>query len=137
MPCRASERRTMRPGRSPPRSMPRTRNCKCVMSGMRGRDITPRYLTGRPAATAILAARMRYAEYAPSPCLAGVVDCCWILEGDGTGVPEPIMPDGRIEIVFHYGAPFEQHHPGGPVERQAGSLIVGQMLAPISVGHRG
>jgi AraC-like DNA-binding protein len=80
---------------------------------------------------------MRYAEYAPSPRLAGVVDCFWILEGEGSGVPEPIIPDGRIEVVLHYGVRFEQHHPGGRVERQPASMIVGQMLAPISVGHRG
>ena len=80
---------------------------------------------------------MRYAEYAPSPRLAGVVACFWILDGEGSGTPEPIMPDGRIEIVLHYGARFEQHHPNGLVERQPASLIVGQMLAPISVGHRG
>ncbi len=80
---------------------------------------------------------MRYAEYAPSPRLAHVVDCFWILEGEGSGAPEPIIPDGRVEIVLHYGARFEQHHPGGRVERQPASLIVGQMLAPISVGHRG
>jgi len=80
---------------------------------------------------------MRYAEYAPSPALAGVVDCFWILEGNGSGVAEPIIPDGRIEIVFHYGVRFEQHHPDGRVERQPASMVVGQMLAPISVGHRG
>ena len=80
---------------------------------------------------------MRYAEYAPSPRLAHVVDCFWILEGEGSGAPEPIIPDGRVEIVLHYGVRFEQHHPGGRIERQPASMIVGQMLAPISVGHRG
>jgi len=80
---------------------------------------------------------MRYAEYAPSPRLSAVVDCFWILEGEGSGAPEPIIPDGRVEIVLHYGARFEQHHPGGRIERQPASMIVGQMLAPISVGHRG
>jgi AraC-like DNA-binding protein len=80
---------------------------------------------------------MRYAEYPPSPRLAGVVDCFWILEGEGTGVPEPIIPDGRIEIVIHFGVRFQQHHVDGRIERQPASLIVGQMLAPISVGYLG
>ena len=44
--------RTSRPAARRARSMPSTRNCRCVMSGMRGRDITPRYLSGAPAATA-------------------------------------------------------------------------------------
>ena len=80
---------------------------------------------------------MRYAEFPPPAALAAIVDCFWILEGDGSGVPEAIMPDGRVEIVLHYGVRFEQHHPGGRVERQPASLIVGQMLAPICIGHRG
>jgi AraC-like DNA-binding protein len=80
---------------------------------------------------------MRYAEYAPSPALAGVVDCFWILEGEGSGTPEPIIPDGRVEIVIHFGVRFEQHHVSGLVERQPASLIVGQMLAPVCIGHRG
>src|SRR5436190_8695434 len=80
---------------------------------------------------------MHYAEYPPPAALAAVVDCFWILEGEGTGVPEPIIPDGRIEIVLHYGVRFEQHHPGGRIDRQPASMIVGQMLAPICIGHRG
>jgi AraC-like DNA-binding protein len=80
---------------------------------------------------------MRYAEYPPSPALARIADCYWILEGPGTGVPEPIIPDGRIEIVLHYGVRFERHHPDGSVERQPLSLIAGQMLAPMCLGYRG
>ena len=80
---------------------------------------------------------MRYAEYAPPAALAPVVDCFWFLEGPGTGVPEPIIPDGRLEIVFHYGVPFNRHLDDGQIERQAPSMVVGQMLAPISIGHQG
>ena len=49
---------------------------------------------------------MRYAEYPPSAALAAIVDCYWILEGHGCGLPEPIIPDGRVEIVLHYGVRF-------------------------------
>ena len=80
---------------------------------------------------------MRYAEYPAPPGLAGVVDCFWILEAEGSGAQEPILPDGRIEIVFHYGVRFDQRQPGGRVERQPAAMIVGQMLAPISVGYLG
>ena len=69
---------------------------------------------------------MRYAEYAPSPRLAAIADCFWILEGDGAGVPEPIIPDGRVEIVIHFGVRFHQHYVDGRVERQPASMIVGQ-----------
>ena len=80
---------------------------------------------------------MRYAEYPPSPALAGVVDCYWVLEGDGTGVPDPILPDGRVEIILHYGVRFERHLPSGRIELQDRSFVVGQMLAPACIGHRG
>jgi AraC-like DNA-binding protein len=80
---------------------------------------------------------MRYAEYPPSAALAAIVDCYWILEGRGCGLPEPIIPDGRVEIVLHYGVRFERHHPDGRVERQDAAMIVGQMLAPICIAHRG
>src|SRR5688572_19880713 len=80
---------------------------------------------------------MRYAEYPTSPPLARIAECYWILEGHGTGVPEPIIPDGRIEIVLHYGVRFERHHVDGTIERQPASLIVGQILAPMSLGYTG
>ena len=80
---------------------------------------------------------MRYAEYPAPAALAAVVDCFWVLEAEGTGAHEPIIPDGRIEIVVHYGVRFEQRHPDGRVERQPASMIVGQMLAPICVGYLG
>src|SRR5215207_8072132 len=80
---------------------------------------------------------MRYAEYAPSPALASVVDCFWILEGHGSGAPEPIIPDGRLEIILHYGVRFAHHHVDGTVERQPASMIVGQLLAPVSLGYHG
>jgi AraC-like DNA-binding protein len=80
---------------------------------------------------------MRYAEYRPAPALAAIVDCYWVLEGDGCGAPEPIFPDGRVEIIFHYGVRFERHHLDGRVERQDAALLVGQMLAPVCIGHRG
>src|SRR4051812_50201968 len=80
---------------------------------------------------------MRYAEYPPSPRYAGVVDRYWFLDGHGHGAPEPIFPDGRIEIVFHFGDPFERHHPHGTIERQGLALMVGQMREPICIAPAG
>lgn len=80
---------------------------------------------------------MRYAQYPPSPALASVVERYWILEGEDCAEPQPIVPDGRVEIVFHFGDRFERHHPDGRVERQDPALLVGQILAPIRIACPG
>lgn len=51
---------------------------------------------------------MRYREYAPIPALAPVVEKVWTLEGraDPGDPPQPVLPDGRPELVIHFGDPF-------------------------------
>ena len=71
---------------------------------------------------------MRYRELAPVPELAGVVDCLWTLETDrGEHVPEPVLPDGRPELILHLAAPFERLEPDGRFERQPTLLYAGQL----------
>jgi len=80
---------------------------------------------------------MRYAQYRPSPALAPVVEWYWLLEGTGCHEPQPIVPDGRVEIILHYGDRFERHLPDGRIERQDPALLVGQILAPMRIACRG
>jgi AraC-like DNA-binding protein len=79
---------------------------------------------------------MRYREY-PVPesrGLQAVVDAVWTLESDGPPAPEatadPVIPDGRPEIIVHFGDPFERQVAGG-FDRQAHILAVGQLTAPM------
>jgi AraC-like DNA-binding protein len=74
---------------------------------------------------------MRYQEYSPSPQCARVAEKYWVLEGRATGASDTIIPDGRIELVFHYGGEFWRHSAGAPAVRQPGSLLVGQMIEPV------
>jgi AraC-like DNA-binding protein len=80
---------------------------------------------------------MRYADYAPAPRHAAIVERYWFLDGDGIGVPDTIVPDGRVEVVFHYGARFRRHHPDGTSELQPRAILAGQMLTPIVLSHAG
>ncbi len=80
---------------------------------------------------------MRYTQFAPSSRFAAIVECYWFLEGVGSGAAEPIIPDGRMEIVLHYGARFERHHADGHVQHQDAAMLVGQLLAPIALSHQG
>jgi AraC-like DNA-binding protein len=79
---------------------------------------------------------MRYVEVAPSPRLASIVERYWILEGTGSGLPEPILPDGRTEIIFHYGTPFTRHKADGTSEVQPVAIFGGQITGPVVLSHR-
>lgn len=84
--------------------------------------------------------RMRYAEFAPSAALAHVVRCFWTLEGDAlelAAAAQPILPDGRPEIIFHLGDPFELIYENGTVERQPRTIFAGQLTAPLVVRPTG
>lgn len=74
---------------------------------------------------------MRYAEYPPSPRLQQLVERFWLLEGSPAGAADAILPDGRIELVFHYEGTFRRLVPGADPVRQPAALLVGQMLAPV------
>ena len=51
---------------------------------------------------------MQYRESAPLPALAPFVEKVWTLEGraEPGDPPQPVLPDGRPELVMHLGDPF-------------------------------
>jgi AraC-like DNA-binding protein len=76
---------------------------------------------------------MQYQEFAPLPQLTDAVDRIWVLEGQQSPVSpsaEPILPDGRPELILHFGDPFQRVHDCGTV-RQAPILYAGQVTSPI------
>lgn len=79
---------------------------------------------------------MRYREYSvpESRGLQAVVETIWTLESDGPTGPaaaaDPVIPDGRAEIIVHFGDPFDRLVNGG-FERQASTLFVGQLTEAI------
>jgi AraC-like DNA-binding protein len=80
---------------------------------------------------------MRYAEYTPAPRVAAIVERFWLLEGSATGSADAIIPDGRVELIFHYGGPFWRHDAGGEAVKQPPSLLVGQMIGPVVLAPDG
>jgi AraC-like DNA-binding protein len=80
---------------------------------------------------------MRYAEYAPSPRLAALVETFWLLEGASAGVADAIIPDGRVELVFHYGGSFWRYAEDRDPVRQPHALLVGQMIEPVVLATEG
>jgi AraC-like DNA-binding protein len=72
---------------------------------------------------------MRYFEALPSRALADDVQLLWAMELDDPGSfgpPERILPDGIVEVVFHYGDVFEMRYPGKPWTELHRSVAVSQ-----------
>jgi AraC-like DNA-binding protein len=74
--------------------------------------------------------RVRYREHLVHPTLSAFVKCIWSLESD---LPvyfapwERILPDGCVELVFHFNDVFQTHFPNGEEMLQPQSFVVGQM----------
>lgn len=72
---------------------------------------------------------MRSRELLPCVSLRPYVRQFWILELDDPlafGPPERIVPDGLVEVVFHYRAPLLCRYDGERFERQPRSVAVSQ-----------
>ena len=75
---------------------------------------------------------MLYREYPPLAALAPFVEKVWTLEGraDPAGPPQPVLPDGRCELVIHFGDPFALVTPAG-FERQPSIIFAGQLSSQL------
>jgi AraC-like DNA-binding protein len=72
----------------------------------------------------------RYREYPIHPALISFVKCIWSLESDRAIYNAPwerILPDGCVELVFHFRDPFRTHFPKRKSAVQPQSFVVGQM----------
>jgi AraC-like DNA-binding protein len=75
-------------------------------------------------------AEMQFREYPVHPALAPFVKCIWSLDTDRPvreARPERILPDGCVELVFHFGEPFRSRYAQRESHLQPQSLVVGQM----------
>lgn len=86
---------------------------------------------------------MNYTVHPVAPALAAIVECLWTLEGDAAelgGAVQSILPDGRPEIVLHFGEAFNRLDRDGGLERQAPLLFAGQLQGELQLqptGHIG
>jgi len=77
---------------------------------------------------------VQYTEYAASPRVAPFVHCLWTLEGsvhDLDALAQPILPDGRPELIVHLGDPFDRISRNAIPERQPSVIFAGQLTGPI------
>ena len=79
---------------------------------------------------------IHYAEHRPPAALRPYVRCFWRLRAAPNPfapAPEPILPDGCVELVLHLGDPFSRYDDGGRVETQPRMLVAGQITRAIVV----
>ena len=78
---------------------------------------------------------MHYTEFAPLPALAPFLERVWTLEGHADalgGEPQVVLPDGRAELVLHFGDAFERLDAStGANVRQPWLLFAGQLTSQL------
>jgi AraC-like DNA-binding protein len=77
-----------------------------------------------------------YSEVPVHPDLAQYVQLIWTLDVDDPawfGNAERILPDGIVEAVFHYRAPFAMRYREAPFDCQPASLVVSQTRSFIEI----
>jgi AraC-like DNA-binding protein len=78
---------------------------------------------------------MIYELKSPSPALEPYVDCFWLLsapKGDVDAEPEIVLPDGKTELIVHFGDDFFKHDStSNQFVRQARVLMSGQLTERI------
>ncbi len=81
---------------------------------------------------------MYYREIAPRAELKASIKCFWILEDplNTASAVERIVPDGRMELIFHYGSLFERIV-DSKVTLQAAAVVTGQIREPLLIRPTG
>ena len=81
-----------------------------------------------------------YQEHSIAPDLRPFIKSIWSLEGPAVPAKpswQRIMPDGCVELVFHFADPFETRYATGKCERQPWSFVLGQMDRFMEISPRG
>lgn len=81
---------------------------------------------------------MFYKEFKPRAQLQHYLKCLWILEDpfNTASTTERIVPDGRMELIFHYGEPFKRVI-DGTEQNQRNIILTGQILDPVFIKPSG
>lgn len=82
---------------------------------------------------------MNYQTFEPRQELNGFVKCYWSLESPKQWPPEKqiIVPDGCIEMIFHYGDLYRQYNEAGKSIIQPKCFVIGQLTRPLEIEPTG
>ena len=80
---------------------------------------------------------MKYLQAQPGPQTSHFIKCYWYLEDDSTEQNiQRVVPDGRPELIFNLGQPFENFVNRKWV-RQPGAFFAGQITGPFLIRPSG
>jgi AraC-like DNA-binding protein len=82
---------------------------------------------------------MDYQAFQPNNDLATLVKCYWTLESPKEEPPEKqtIIPDGCMEMIFHYGDLYKQYLENGNSIIQPKCFVIGQLIRPLEIEPTG
>jgi AraC-like DNA-binding protein len=79
-----------------------------------------------------------YRESPPRADLADVVNCVWTFEGNDAAADQPVVPDGRCELIVHCAEPYREYLPNSVVPSvQSSVLFAGQVTRPLTLRASG
>ncbi|MDH3245523.1 MAG: helix-turn-helix transcriptional regulator [Saprospiraceae bacterium] len=82
---------------------------------------------------------MDYQTFEPGRELSMLVKCYWTLESPEEVNPpkQTIVPDGCIEMIFHYGDFYKQYLESGESIIQPRCFVIGQLTRPLEIRPTG
>lgn len=82
---------------------------------------------------------MNYQTYEPCESLKTLVSCYWTLESPKEEIAEKqtIVPDGCMEMIFHYGDLYRQYSPDGNSIIQPRCFVIGQLTQALEIEPTG
>lgn len=82
---------------------------------------------------------MNYQLFEPSSDLTALVKCYWTLESPKEEIPEKqtIVPDGCMEMIFHYGDLYKQYIGDRYSIIQPKCFVIGQLTRPLEIEPTG
>ncbi len=82
---------------------------------------------------------MNYQTFEPGKELRSFVKCYWTLESPKEEYPQKqtIVPDGCMEMIFHYGDLYKQYTENGKNSLQPRCFVIGQLTRPLEIAPTG
>lgn len=82
---------------------------------------------------------MHYQTFEPDQNLTAFIKCYWTLESPKEETPEKqtIVPDGCMEMIFHYGDLYKQYLDNGNSTIQPRCFVIGQLTRPLEIEPTG